>query len=166
MFNLHLSYKWLYFSRPTGPPHPVPDGLERAWIETPSGRLEIIYAEPKGCESKPPVFFCHGGMGGAWVWKEYMQYLAARGVASYAISLRGHGDSWYPSYFRMVYFTTRRMLTNDLVAGIKWAQARAKSEVVLVGHSSGGGLSQDILSKQEVHVRGLALLGAVPAQGS
>lgn len=166
MIDLHLSYKWLYFTRPTGPPHPVPTGLQRAWIDTPSGKLELICGEPSTPTSSPPMFFCHGGMAGAWVWTEYMQHLVAQGVPCYAVSLRGHGDSWYPGYFRMMFLTTRRMLTDDLLAAMEWVQEKHDSEVVLIGHSSGGGLSQDVLSSRRVHVKGLALLGAVPAHGS
>lgn len=166
MFNFHLSYQWLFFSRPSGPVEVVPDGLERHWVDTAQGTLEILSATPKTKATGPPVFFCHGGMGGAWVWTEYMLYLAARGVPCYAVSLRGHGESWHPSYLSMVFGTTRRMLGGDLVAGIQWVQAREGSEVVLVGHSSGGGLSQAVLSEGKVDVKALALLGAVPAFGS
>ncbi len=66
----------------------------------------------------------------------------------------------------MVYGTTKRMLADDLVAGIRWAQGReGGEEVVLVGHSSGGGLSQLVLSSQDVRAKGLALVGAVPGFG-
>ncbi|KAI5458565.1 Alpha/Beta hydrolase protein [Mariannaea sp. PMI_226] len=164
--NFHFTYQWLSFTRPSGPLSPVPEGLERHWVDTVNGTLEILFAKPATVPTGPPVFFCHGGMGSAWVWTEYMQYLAARGVPCYAISLRGHGDSWHPSYLRMVFGTTRRMLSDDLVAGIQWVQVRENSQVVLVGHSSGGGLSQGILSEGRVDVKALALLGAVPAYGS
>lgn len=168
MASFSLSYRWLSFTRPQGPPQPVPEGLERRWIETPNGSLEILCTipQPAAVTSSPPIFFCHGGMGSAWVWTEYMQYLAARGVNCYAISLRGHGESWHPSYLRMVFATTRRMLSDDLVAGIEWAQAREGFQVVLVGHSSGGGLCQGILSEGRLVVKALALLAAVPAYGS
>ncbi|CAM1509072.1 Fc.00g028110.m01.CDS01 [Cosmosporella sp. VM-42] len=166
MFNFNLTYKWLFFTRPSGPLPPVPDGLKRHFIDTPLGSIEILSAQPSTKAQGPPIFFCHGGMGGAWVWTEYMQYLSARGVPCYAISLRGHGNSWHPSYLRMVYGTTRGALSDDLVAGIRWVQERENSEVVLVGHSSGGGLSQGVLGQGDVSVKGLALLGAVPAYGS
>lgn len=168
MAGLNLSYKWLYFAKPKGPPQPVPEGLERHWVDTPNGKLEILSATPQHVPApgSPPIFFCHGGMGSAWVWTEYMRYLAARGVTCYAVSLRGHGESWHPSYLRMVFTTTRRMLGDDLVAGIEWAQAREGCQVVLVGHSSGGGLCQGVLSEGRLDVRALALLGAVPAFGS
>lgn len=71
-----------------------------------------------------------------------MEYFAARGIPSYAVSLRGHGESWHPSYLRMVYGTTKRALADDVVAAVRWVQDREEAgEVVLVGHSSGGGLA-------------------------
>lgn len=95
-----------------------------------------------------------------------MTFLAARGVPCYAVSLRGHGNSWHPSYLRMVFATPRSALSDDLVAVIEWVQSREESEAMLVGHSSGGGLSQGILSEGRVNVKALALLGAVPGFGS
>lgn len=169
MFGLTFTYKWLYFTRPSGPIEPAPEGLERHFINTPNGKIEVLSGTPPPSMSSsqgPPMVFCHGGMGSAWVWTEYMQYLSARGVPCYAVSLRGHGNSWHPSFLRMVYGTTRTALEEDLVAGIRWVQDKENSEVVLVGHSSGGGLSQAVLSKGDVSVKGLALLGAVPAFGS
>lgn len=165
-----FSYKRLSFRRPTRPPHPLPAGIERHFLETPGGDIEVLCAAPappSRSDDVTPLFFVHGGMGGAWVWAEYMQYFSARGIPCYAVSMRGHGDSWYPSFLRMCYFTTKRMLADDVVAAVRWAQAReAGREVVLVGHSSGGGLSQFILSQQELKVKGLVLAGAVPGFGS
>lgn len=176
MAPFSFTYKWLTFTRPKQIQHPVPDGLERHWVDTPLGSLELLSASPpptspgaknNNGDGGPAVFFCHGGMGSAWVWTEYMLFLASRGVRSYAISLRGHGDSWHPSFLKMVWLTTRGMLGDDLVAGVQWAQAREGGrKVVLVGHSSGGGLSQGVLSEGRVDVAGLALLGAIPANGS
>ncbi|WYZ36685.1 hypothetical protein EsH8_II_000191 [Colletotrichum jinshuiense] len=167
LLDFKLAYQWLYWTAPTGEPPAAPEGLTRYWVETPSGRIEVLSnqgANPK--TSKTPIFFIHGGMGSAWVWTEYMQYFAKHDVPCYAVSLRGHGNSWHPSYLRMVYFTTRQNLTDDAVAAIRWVQERQGSEVLLVGHSSGGGLSQGILSAKQARVKGLALLGAVPGAGS
>lgn len=94
MFGLTFSYKYLFFLRSAQPAEPVAPGLHRYWIETPRGPLELLAAEPDDATG-PAIVFCHGGMGGAWVWTEYMTYLKAKGVRCYAISLRGHGDSWY-----------------------------------------------------------------------
>ncbi|KAH7263597.1 Alpha/Beta hydrolase protein [Fusarium tricinctum] len=168
MPGFNLSYQWLHYTRPSGTPSPAPEGLERHWLKTPQGRIEVLSNTPSitSKSNGPPIVFCHGGMGCAWVWTEYMQYLAARGVQCYAVSLRGHGESWHPSYFRMVFATPRSALASDLVAAIEWVQTREEIEVMLVGHSSGGGLSQGVLSDGMANVKALALLGAVPGFGS
>ncbi|KAI0452938.1 Alpha/Beta hydrolase protein [Xylaria acuta] len=168
MFNsLHLSYQYLHWRRPSGPPAAAPTGTTRTFITTPKGDLELLCAKPADpAPGIPPVVFVHGGMGSAWVWHEYMRYLAARGVTSYAVSARGHGASWHPSFLRMLYATTKRELADDFAAGVRAVQGWEGGEVVLVGHSSGGGLSQFILSEGDVKVKGLALLGAVPGTGS
>ncbi|TQN69474.1 Lariat debranching enzyme [Colletotrichum shisoi] len=147
LFDFKLTYQWLYWTAPTGEPPAAPEGLTRHWVETPSGQIEVLSnqgADPT--TTKPPIFFVHGGMGSAWVWTEYMQYFAEHGIPCYAVSLRGHGNSWHPSYMGMVYLTTRQNLADDAIAAIKWVQERQGSEVLLVGHSSGGGLAQGILS--------------------
>lgn len=171
MFQFTFTYKWLTWRRPKRPMHPLPTGIDRFFVDTPSGRIEMLYAKAKDTkaseEPKSPLFFVHGGMGGAWVWLEYMDYFSARGIPCYAVSMRGHGDSWCPSFLRLTYGTTKRMLADDVVAGIRWAQAREDGrEMVLVAHSSGGGLSQFILSEQDVRVKGFVLVAAVPGFGS
>ncbi|KAL2265273.1 hypothetical protein VTJ83DRAFT_6373 [Remersonia thermophila] len=165
-----FTFRWLRWRRPDPPPlYPLPDGVERLFVDAPGGKLEILYARPRGA-ARPdaaPLFFVHGGMGGAWVWLEYLTFFSARGIPCYAVSMRSHGGSYYPSYLRMVYMTTMRMLAGDVVAGLRWAQEREGGrETVLVGHSSGGGLSQLLLSDGDARVKGLALVGAIPGFGS
>jgi pimeloyl-ACP methyl ester carboxylesterase len=166
MFNFYLTYKWLYWTRPSGPPAALAEEIHRMFVKTPDGDIELLCARPAKPTSTTPVVFAHGGMGSAWVWTPYMQYLAQNGITSYAVSTRGHGESWHPSFLRMLYATTRGMLASDLVAGIKAVEKMEGEEVVLIGHSSGGGLSQFILNEGKVTVKGLALLGAVPGTGS
>lgn len=167
MFNFYLSWDHIYWTAPSGPVPPPPKGLEREFIQTPSGPIELLSSIPSTRNPDvPPVVFAHGGMGSAWVWTQYMHFLASRGIASYAVSTRGHGNSWHPSFLRMLYTTTKRHLGDDLVAGIKAVEEKEGQQVVLVGHSSGGGLSQFLLNEGDIKVKGLALLGAVPGTGS
>lgn len=167
MVNFYLTYKWLYWTRPVEEVPPAPAGIQRHFIETPSGKIEVLANQPSGTSrNQTPIFFIHGGMGSAWVWTEYLQYLAKHDVPAYAVSLRGHGNSWHPSYLRMVFGTSRQSLANDALAALQWVQERQGSEALLVGHSSGGGISQGILSAKQAQVKGLALLGAVPGFGS
>lgn len=177
MTSFHLSYRYIHWRKPALPPPTLPSVLERLFITTPQGQLEILYAPAQGAYGKPtssssaPLLFVHGGMGSAFVWLEYMTYFSAQGIPCYALSLRGHGESWHPNYLRMVYGTTKRDLADDLIAGARWVAQRegGKGELVLVGHSSGGGLSQFALSESTltgVSVKGLVLLAAVPGSGS
>ncbi|KAH6906389.1 Alpha/Beta hydrolase protein [Coprinopsis sp. MPI-PUGE-AT-0042] len=166
MFSFCLTYIWLYWTRPTGPPAALAEGIQRMFVKTPDGDIELLCARPDKPTSTTPVVFAHGGMGSAWVWTPYMQYLSRNGIPCFAVSTRGHGESWHPSFLRMLYATTRRMLANDLIAGIKAVEKMEGSEVVLVGHSSGGGLSQFIVNEGDVKVKGLGLLDAVPGNGS
>ncbi|RWA08699.1 hypothetical protein EKO27_g6387 [Xylaria grammica] len=159
---LHLSYQHLHWRRPSpgGLPAAAPKGTIRIFISTPKGDLELLRAKPAHlAPGIPPVVFLHGGVGRVWVWHEYMRYPADHGVRSYAVSARGHGASWHPSFLQMLYVTTKRELANDFVAGIRAVQEWEGGEAVLVGHSSGGGLGQFILGEGDVSVKGLALLG-------
>ncbi|KAK3997089.1 Alpha/Beta hydrolase protein [Cladorrhinum sp. PSN332] len=166
-----FTYRYLHFRPPPSnrPLPSLPPGITRHFIPTPSGNIEILYAAPSKPrpENASPIFLVHGGMGGAWVWLEYLTYLSAQGIPVYALSLRGHGNSWHPSYLRMLFFTTKHMLATDAVAGMEWVQSREGGrEVVYVGHSSGGGLGQYILSRQMIKVKALVLAAAVPGFGS
>ncbi|KAK4165074.1 Alpha/Beta hydrolase protein [Cladorrhinum sp. PSN259] len=171
-----FTYKYLHFRPPPSnhPLPPLPKGITRHFVQTPSGKIEVLYAAPSSSKPSPenanasPIFFVHGGMGGAWVWQEYLTFLASHyGIPCYAVSMRGHGSSWHPSYLRMVFATTKYMLATDVVNAIKWVEEREGGrEVVYVGHSSGGGLGQYILSEKMVRVKGLVLAGAVPGFGS
>jgi pimeloyl-ACP methyl ester carboxylesterase len=173
----YFTFKWLRWRRPTAPLPPLPNGVERFFVDTPGGKIEVLHAaaqpspsptrRPDADATASPLFFVHGGMGGAWVWLEYLQFFAAHGIPCYAVSLRGHGGSYYPSYLRMVYATTKRMMADDALAALRWVQEREGGrEVVLAGHSSGGGLCQDLLSEEKLRVKGLVLVAAVPGFGS
>lgn len=73
-----------------------------------------------------------------------------------------------------MYFTPRRAIGEDLVAGIEAvermeAERRGSEErvrVVLVAHSAGGALGQFVLSRGMCRVSGLGLFAGVPGFGS
>lgn len=67
---------------------------------------------------------------------------------TYAVSGPGHGASWTPGFWRMHALGTKDILVADVVAVIEeiWRK-EGEGRVALVGYSSGGGLSQLILSK-------------------
>jgi pimeloyl-ACP methyl ester carboxylesterase len=85
MFN-NFTSKWLRWRRPTAPLAIPPDGIERFFVDTPGGEIEVLLAGPRptttdgGTLPLAALFFIHGGMGGAWVWLEYLASFAARGI--------------------------------------------------------------------------------------
>lgn len=159
---------------PPNPSKPLPEGITRRYISTPSGPLELLSAIPTDTKSsKPPLFFAHGGFGCTSIWLPYMTYFSSRGYPCYAISYRGHGNSWYPGFWRM-YFTSRGTMALDLAAGVREVEkleterrnTEEKVRVVLIAHSAGGALSQYALSQALVKVQGFCMLAAVPGFGS
>lgn len=150
--------------------HPLPPAIKRSFISTPGGDLELLTAiSNKPDATAPPIFFVHGGCGHASVWLEWMTYLhnAGYGGNLYSYSARSHGASYAVPYFRMVYRTSLDAMADDLVAYVQAASALENgTDAVLVGHSSGGGLAQYVLSSGRVKCKALCLLGAVPHFGN
>lgn len=70
-----------------------------------------------------------------------------------------------------MFFTRMSTFAEDLARGLVWVREETGLEVVLVGHSSGGGLAQFCLDKGRVggvgvgKVKGLCLAGAIPGFG-
>lgn len=153
--------------------NPLPSGVTRTCVQTPSGPLELLSTIPTSPNpSAPPLFFGHGGFGCAEMWLDYMQFFASKGYPCYAVSYRGHGNSWYPGFWRM-YFTSRHSIAQDLAAGIEHVESLERERrqednvrVVLIAHSAGGALSQYVLSRDMAKVSGYCMFAAVSGFGS
>lgn len=152
----------------------IPPTINRTFIKTPSGDLELLVSAPSlepgfpAGSKKPPVLFLRGGFGNASMWLPWMAYLHRKQYrgTTYAVSLRGHGASWTPGFWRMYALTTQDISATDVVAAIEEIEKREGQQVTLVGPSSGGGLSQLILSKGLAKAQRLALVAAIPNFGS
>lgn len=153
---------------------PLPQQITRTLVPSPGGDLELLTCSPTDPDPEAlPIFFLHGGYGSAGVWLEWMTYLHESGYrgTTYAYSVRNHGGSYSVPYFRMVYRTQFDEIVDDfktcLDFALKTERANGGSkDVVLVGHSSGGGVSQYALSKDIVRCRALCLVGAIPHFGA
>jgi pimeloyl-ACP methyl ester carboxylesterase len=124
-----------------------PDGLS----------LELLCAEPEEGSEGAPVLFVHGAFGGAWMWAErIMPYLALRGRAGYAVSLRGHGSSEGRG-------TIHRNRLSDYLADVRAAIGALPRPPVVVGHSLGALVVQRLIG--HVKMAGVVLVSPLPPEG-
>ena len=123
------------------------------------GVLNTLQKKPaKGSNTKPPILLVHGAWHGAWCWQEtYLDYFAEAGHETWAMDLRGHGDSGNTKPFR---FTT----IGDYIKDVMDVIAEMPSAPIVIGHSMGGFVCQHLLNK-DVNIKGLGLLASLPHYG-
>lgn len=122
-----------------------------AYITTPDG-VEIFY---KDWGSGPPVVFSHGWPLNADAWDRQLKAVADAGYRAIAHDRRGHGRSTQT-------YTGNDMdhYADDLAVLLTELDLH---DVVLVGHSTGGGEVVHYLARHgSQRVRSAVLLGAVP----
>ena len=137
---------WDWSLPPTGAHREVLSIVPEGWID-----------EPRATR-KPPILFVHGLAHGAWCWREHWMPAAAdRGFPTYAVSLRGHGDS---GGRKRIGRTLMRHYVHDVMQTI----AELPQPPVLVGHSMGALIAQLVADRYQP--RGLALLTPAPLQGA
>jgi pimeloyl-ACP methyl ester carboxylesterase len=130
----------------TAPPAPVRREL-----------VEVLPDDPGPV--KPPLLFVHGAWHGAWCWQEqWMPDAAARGWRTYAVSLRGHGNSERPPRFDLA---TLRHYQHDVLQAI----TRLPAPPVLIGHSMGGLVVQGVLERYRSAPAGVLLASVPPGHG-
>ncbi len=114
--------------------------------------LELHQRSPAVDDGRPPLLFVHGLGHGAWCWEHWLGAAADAGYPAYAVSLRGHGGS--PGRLR-----TARLgqYVDDVVTT---AEALPRPPV-LVGHSMGGLVVQQVLARYAA--RAAVLVSPVPA---
>jgi pimeloyl-ACP methyl ester carboxylesterase len=104
-----------------------------------------------------PVLFIHGAWHAAWCWENFLPYFAARGYASYAVSLRGHGAS--EGRNRIRWHSAAHSYVDDVAQVIR----SLGKPPILVGHSMGGYVVQKYL---ETHSAAAGiLLASIPVSG-
>ena len=119
--------------------------------------LELISRPAKAPARQTPLLFVHGAYTGAWCWEEhFLDYFAARGYASYALSLSGHGGSPDRSHLHLYSI-------ENYVADVVAVFASLPTPPVLIGHSMGGLVVQKFLERTDAPAA--VLLASVPPQG-
>lgn len=120
--------------------------------------LEFLQAAAEGASKPVKLLFIHGICSGAWVWeRSFLPYFAGLGYESYALSLRGHGNSQGRERIR-------HFGLEDFADDVGWAVNRIDGPVVVVGHSLGGAVVQKYI-KRGGRAAGIVLFCAVPPHG-
>ena len=121
--------------------------------------LNILHRAPAQTSvDKPPVLLVHGAWHGAWCWEgNYLNYFSEAGHETWALDLRGHGESLNPKPLRL---TTIGDFVKDVAAVISHMPAPP----IVIGHSMGGFICQHLLNKQ-VNVKGFGFLASLPHYG-
>src|ERR1044072_1083743 len=119
--------------------------------------LEVIARESKREAQRTPLLFVHGSCHGAWCWAEnFLDYFAARGHSSYALSLRGHGQSDGKDILQWA-------SVKDYVSDVAQVADGLRRPPVLIGHSLGGLVVQKYLETH--HAPAAVLIASSPASG-
>lgn len=127
---------------------------EWAWPTRPV-HLEVVARRVDS--PRPPLLFVPGLGHGAWCFEPWQNQAAESGYSSYAMSLRGHGGSGGQNDLGR---TTLRDYVHDVLQVI----AGLEQPPVLVGHSLGALVVQEVLSRYPA--RAGVLLTPIPAAGA
>jgi pimeloyl-ACP methyl ester carboxylesterase len=120
-------------------------------------KLEIISKLPAGEQHPTPLLFIHGMLHAAWCWDvHFLNYFAQHGFASYAVNLRGHGNSEGQKKLRWASIA-------DFVEDVENTVRQLPRSPILIGHSMGGFVIQKYLENHDAP--GAVLLSSPPPTG-
>lgn len=135
----------------------APGSIPQVLRSAVSARLEVLECRPAIETARPPVLFVHGAYAGAWTWAEhFLPHFALHGYPSYAVSLRGHGESYGRD--ALAWHSLR-----DYVDDVEETVDALEEAPALVGHSMGAMVVMKYLERAAVPAA--ALLAPVPPQG-
>lgn len=119
--------------------------------------LEVLTVGTDHDPALPPLLFVHGLAHEAGCWSAWMASAAAEGRSAWSVSLRGHGNSGGD---------VRTARLSHYVADVRSVIDSLPGRPVLVGHSMGGLVCQQVAAREQV--AGLVLVASVghrPALG-
>jgi non-heme chloroperoxidase len=120
-------------------------------VRLPTG-VTLRYVE-QGRQDGPVVVFLHGYTDSHHTWDLNLSRFS-RDLHVYALDQRGHGDSSRPACCY-----SQQAFAKDVVA---FLDAKRVSRAVLVGHSMGSFIAQQVALDFPSRVRGLVLVGSAP----
>ncbi len=115
--------------------------------------LKIHYLEripPSTTFPNYQIIFIHGSGGNASIWQKVMEFLAQNGWGTIALSLPGHGFSEGEGMSSIAEY---REFVNDFIEG------KGFKNILLAGHSLGGGIVLDFALKYPEKLKGIILIG-------
>ncbi len=131
------------------------DNYQWSIIEHESGnRIERFL--PSQITREPSLVFVHGNFCGSWCWHDLAKYFAAKGSSCYAVNFRGH---WLSDGHAEL----GNAATEDYVADVEECIKEIGHEVILIGHSMGGIVSQKV-TEQNSNIKKLVLLDSAPCR--
>ena len=100
----------------------------------------------------PPLLFVHGAFAGAWCWQEhFLPFFQNHGYDCCALDFRGHGVDAQWCCLQMLGIAD---YIEDLVGAVEQCQAPP----ILIAHSMGGFVAQQLLQTQPIDLAGLVLI--------
>jgi Lysophospholipase len=111
------------------------------------------------------IVFVHGVSHGAWCWINFVKFFTRCGYACFAINLRGHGDD------KRFGKGTLPQYVNDVERCIihckKFCENKKipYSKPIVLGHSMGGAIVENYISRHSGHVSSAVLFAPVTADG-
>lgn len=136
--------------------HVDQDALTKATLPNLGAELEVISRAPAERTHVTPLLFVHGGCHAAWCWDvHFLSYFARLGYVTYALSLRGHGQS-----------TGRLALASigDYVRDVEQVMEALAEKPVLIAHSMGGLVVQKYLERHQ-DIPACVLMASSPVGG-
>jgi alpha-beta hydrolase superfamily lysophospholipase len=119
--------------------------------------IEVIVEKPVSRTKATPLLFIHGMCHGAWCWEEhFLPHFARHGYTSYALSLRGHGQSESQKSLRW-------LSLRDYISDVTAVASNIEKPPVLIGHSMGGMIVQKYLENNQAPAA--VMLASIPPYG-
>ena len=92
--------------------------------------LAVTTTLPDAANGRPPIILVHGAASSSGIWRYWQARLAKQGYASYALDLRGHGQS--------TPCDLSRTSMHDYAADVRTLSSQLERKPVLLGWSMGG----------------------------
>jgi pimeloyl-ACP methyl ester carboxylesterase len=117
--------------------------------------LRVEHYKPQRPKRLPPLLFVHGIFHGSWLWWNFMDFFASRGITCYGLNFRGH-------FMSSGHDRLGQAEVEDYVTDVITCLNAIDTETILIGHSMGGIVSQKVA--ESTRIQKLILLDSAPCR--